>query len=145
MSWHLYKTKKIMKKIKAIIETSMDGGFSIYMSGADDMNYLITETGDTIEEAKANFMAAYEDTKQYCIKTGEPFEEVEFNFEYDMESFLGYYSKVFTLVGLSQVTGINKCQLSHYLNGSSKPGARTMEKIRNSIHKFANQLAVATL
>lgn len=128
-----------MKTVNAIIERSNDGTYSIYMD-APKMNYLVTGTGSTAEEAINTFMGGYEDMKRLYAKKGKEFEEVEFSFKYDMASFLSYYSKAFSLAGLSRITGINQGQLSHYMTGRRNPSKTTINKIQNSIHAFASDL-----
>jgi len=127
------------KKVNAIIERAGDGTYSIYMD-ADGMDYLVTGTGKTVEEARQVFLGGYEDTKRYYTEEGKPFEEVSFEFKYDMASFLSYYSKVMSLAGLSRLTGINQQQLSHYLTGRRNPSAKTTEKMQSAIHSFAHDL-----
>jgi len=127
------------KKVSAIIERAGDGTYSIYMD-ADGMDYLVTGTGKTVEEARQVFLGGYEDTKRYYAEEGKPFEEVSFEFKYDMASFLSYYSKVLSLAGLSRLTGINQQQLSHYLTGRRNPSAKTTEKMQAAIHSFAHDL-----
>lgn len=122
------------------IERSHDGTYSIYMD-APKMNYLVTGTGSTAEEAINTFMGGYEDVKRLYSKKGKKFEEVEFSFKYDMASFLSYYSKAFSLAGLSRITGINQGQLSHYVTGRRNPSKTTIAKIQNSIHAFASDLS----
>lgn len=127
------------KKVNAVIERANDGTYSIYMD-ADGMDYLVTGTGKTVEEAKQVFLGGYEDTKRYYAEEGKPFKEAAFVFKYDMASFLSYYSKVMSLAGLSRLTGINQQQLSHYLTGRRHPSARTTEKMQAAIHGFAHDL-----
>ena len=129
-----------MRKVKAIIERAGDGNYSVYMD-ADDISYLITGTGTTAEEAIDSFKENYEDMKRYYTEEGKIFEEVEFVYEYDMASFLSYFSKAFSLAGLSRITGINQGQLSHYVTGYRVPSARTKEKMQRSIHAFAADLS----
>ena len=128
-----------MKNVNAIIERANDGTYSIYMD-APKMNYLVTGTGSTAEEAINTFMGGYEDMKRLYAKQGKAFEEVEFSFKYDMASFLSYYSKAFSLAGLSRITGINQGQLSHYVTGRRSPSRTTIARIQNSIHAFASDL-----
>ena len=54
-----------MKKVNAIIERAKDGNFSIY-SEADpnELGYLLTGTGATVEEAKRYFEGGYSDMKR---------------------------------------------------------------------------------
>ena len=75
-----------MRKVKAIIERAGDGNYSVYMD-ADDLDYLVTGTGGTAEEAIQCFKNGYEDTKRYCAEEGREFEEVEFEYEYDTTVF----------------------------------------------------------
>ena len=76
-----------MRKINAIIERASDGTYSIY-SDADDLDYLVTGTGQTVEEAKERFEGGYSDIKRVYAEEGKPFTEVEMVYQYDMASFL---------------------------------------------------------
>lgn len=127
-----------MKKIKAIIERASDGNFSVYME--EEMDYLVIGTGKTEEEARKDFLDAYEGMKEFYKTNGMEFEECEFEFKYDMASFLTHFSKVFSLAGLSRLTGINQGQLSHYVNGYRKPSGKTVSKMQQSIKQFAKEL-----
>jgi len=108
---------------------------------ADDMSYLVTGTGKTVEEAVECFKNGYEDMKQYYAEEGKEFEEAEFDYQYDMASFLSYFTKAFSLAGLSRITGINQGQLSHYVTGHRVPSKRTKEKMQQSIRAFATDLS----
>lgn len=128
------------RKVNAIIERASDGSYSIY-TDADDLGYLITGTGSTVDEAKKNFEGGYEDTRRYFEEEGKPFTEIEMAYKYDMASFLSYYSKIISLAGLSRLTGINQQQLSHYVTGRRNPSQKTVEKVQNAIHLFAQDLS----
>ena len=128
-----------MRKVNAVIERAGDGTYSIY-SDADDLSYLITGTGATVEEAKKCFEDGYNDMRRYYAEENKPFTEVEMTYQYDMASFLSYYTKAFSLAGLSRITGINQGQLSHYVTGRRTPSTRTKEKMQRSIHAFAADL-----
>ena len=129
-----------MRKVNAVIERAGDGTYSIY-SDADDLSYLITGTGKSVEEAKKCFADGYADMKRYYEKEGKPFEEVEMCYVYDMASFLSYYSKVLSLAGLSRLTGVNPQQLSHYVTGRRNPSPKTVKKIMDAIHAFGHDLS----
>ena len=129
-----------MKRVKAIIERGTDGIYSIYMDD-NTLEYGINGQGATINEAREDFCAVYKEMRDFYAEQRRPFTEVEFDYEYDIVSFLQYYSKIFTLVGLSKLTGINKGQLSHYINGTSRPGTKTAAKIQAGIGRFATELA----
>ena len=129
-----------MRQVKAVIERASDGTCSIY-SDADDLGYLVTGTGKSVEEAKRYFEGGYEDIKKSYARHNEPFEEVEMCYVYDMASFLAYYSKVLSLAGLSRLTGVNPQQLSHYVTGRRNPSPKTVKKIMDSIHAFGKDLS----
>lgn len=129
-----------MKQIKAYVEKS-DYGFSVYMED-NDLDYGIIGEGKTATEAINDFRQAYEEMREYYKDEGKNFEEVNFEFVYDIASFLQYYAFAFTLAGLERITGINQRQLSHYINGVSKPTRRTIEKIENGIHNFSRDLSM---
>lgn len=129
-----------MRKVKAIIERASDGNYSIYMD-ADDMSYLVTGTGKTVEEALKVFQDGYEDMKQYYAETGKKFEEVEFEYQYDVASFLQYYAKTISLAGLERITGVNQKQLGHYISGYRHPSPKTAKKIEDGVHRFSQELS----
>ncbi len=131
-----------MKKVEAIIERGRDGLYSIYMD-CDTLNYGVIGTGDTENEAKEDFMLAYEEMKEHYQESGHHFEEVDFDFKTDFVSFLQYYATVFSLVGLSKITGINKSQISHYINGTSRPSKITETKIAQALQEFGKSMTAA--
>jgi hypothetical protein len=130
-----------MRKVKAFIERGNDGSFGVYMDLKEDkLDYSVSGGGKTAKEAVADFYAAYGTVRKYCEKTQEPFEEVEFDFHYDVASFLSYYSKVLTLSGLEQLTGVNQRQLSHYANGVKCPRPAMVKKIEEALHSFSRDI-----
>lgn len=131
-----------MITVKAIVERASDGTYSVYMD-SDRFDYLVTSTGSTVAEAIQNFEKNYADIKSFYEEKGMHFHEVSFNYCYDMASFLAYYSRAFSLAGLSRITGINQGQLSHYVTGHRTPSARTRNRIQDSIHRFAKELSSA--
>ena len=131
-----------MKKVTAIIETGSDHTFSIYSQGADDLPYGVIGTGDTLAQAKEDFMIAYQEIKNSFTEMNAPFEEVEFTFRYDIPSFLQEFAYAFTLAGLERITGINQKQLGHYISGYRKPSQKTVRKMEEGIHRFSEQLGM---
>ncbi|MCR5570358.1 MAG: helix-turn-helix transcriptional regulator [Paludibacteraceae bacterium] len=131
-----------MKRVKAIVERAKDGAYSIYMeSDGKSLPYMVTGTGKDLEDAKGDFMQGYEDIKSYFADNGKMFEEAEFEFVIDVVSFLAYYASLFSLAGLSKVTGIAQGQLSHYVNGVNKPSSKNMEKIMMGLRNLAKDMA----
>ena len=130
-----------MNKVKAFIEIGNDSTYSVYPDLNDDtLNYGIHGTGNTPEEAIDDFLISYQEMKKIYEKDRKPFVEAEFLFHYDVPSFLRFYNQYLTLSGLGKLTGINKAQLSHYIQGVKNPSAATTEKIEVALHKFADEL-----
>ena len=57
-------------KLKAIIEKASDGTYSIYHD-CEGLKFLVTGTGKTLEDAKAEFLQGYEDIKEFKAEKGE--------------------------------------------------------------------------
>jgi len=127
-----------MKKVKVYIERGRDG-YSAYMDDTP-LDYSCVGNGKTVKETIADFEVAYEEMKKCYEKLGEEFEPVEFEFCYDSVSFLQSLTDVFTLSGLSKITGVNEKQLGHYVQGISKPRASTAQKIQKGVLNFAKDL-----
>lgn len=134
-----------MKTVKSIIERISDGTYSVCTECRKDLSFVVDGTGNTVEEAVNDFKANYEGMKEACARLGEPIEEVEFEYVYDMASFLAYYSKAFSLAGLSRITGISQGQLSHYVTGRRRPSEATKRKMQDGIRNFAQDLSKASL
>jgi len=131
-----------MNVIKAFIERSDDGNFSVYIDLKDKtLNYGIHGTGKTAKDAANDFMSAYETMKAFHCKKGIEFIEASFDFQYDVPSFLSYYSSILSLAGLHRLKGVNQAQLSQYVNGYRKPSPKTTKKIESSLKDFAKEIS----
>ena len=131
-----------MKVVSAIVERGIDGEYpySVFMD-CDDLEYGLSGTGRDVQEAKSDFLDAYAEIKELYESQGRAFTQVEFKFQYDLPSFLRYYEYAFTLAGLERITGVNQHQLSHYINGTSKPRTKTVERIQESIRNFGRDIS----
>lgn len=127
---------------KAFIERTQSGKYSVYSDCNDTrFDYGIIGQGNSVEEAKIDFTGCYKDMRQSYKRQRKTFVEVEFEFEFDMASFLNYYSKTLSLAGLSRVTGINQQQLSHYATGRKHPRPITVYKIEHSLQNLSKDLS----
>jgi hypothetical protein len=131
-----------MIKVKAFVERTCSGKYSVY-SDSDDMrlDYGIIGDGTTAKEAMDDFIGCYEDMRKSYKRQGKTFVEAEFAFEFDMSSFLNYYSNTLSLAGLSRITGINQQQLSHYATGRKHPRPETIHKIEHSLWNLSKDLS----
>ena len=129
--------------VKAFIERANDGTYGVYVDLEDDtLNYGIHGNGASAKEAIDDFMSAYEAMKEFHRQKGKNFVEATFDFQYDMASFLQYFSSKFTLAGLQNITGVSQAQLSQYASGYRKPGAKTVKRIETSLHNFATEISL---
>ena len=97
--------------------------------------------GDTVEEAKK---ALEEGLKLYMKHNTEIPDilqrEFEYEYQFDVASFLEYYSKIFSKPALEHLTGINQKQLFHYASGLRKPSEKTVQKIDRAFRRFSEEL-----
>ena len=127
-------------KATAIIERNETGLYSIYME-TNNLEFGLNGQGKTVDEAKKEFLDAYAEIKELLKAEIKDVPELEFEYQYDMASFLDYYSRVLSLAGIERLTGVNQGQLSHYLTGRSKPSKKTAEKIETSIRSFGQEMS----
>ncbi len=125
-----------MKTLKIIIEKSVDS----YGAYAD--NFVgINGAGDSV--------AAVKESVQSCIRIMEEFhpelKDSKLVYQYDTQSFLNYYSKIFSMPALEKLTGINQKQLHHYAMGKSKPRKTTKHKIEKAMHLLGQELIALQL
>ena len=60
--------------VDAVIERGKDGTYSIYMDKKDiRLNYLVTGSGKTIDDAKNDFLQGYDDMKEFFNAKGKDF------------------------------------------------------------------------
>jgi len=128
-----------MRKVKAHIEIASDGLYSVYIDDKN-LNYGVIGEGKTISEAIDDFYAVYEALKQGFKEEGHTFEEVEFIYVKNVQSFLEYYSDIFSKSALERMTGINQKQLHHYATGLHKPRQAQIKKIEDALHTLGKEL-----
>ena len=126
-------------KVKVIIERGNDGSYGAYV-GSNNVSFGIIGDGETVQDAKNDFLNSYEEMKDYYAENNKNFTECEFQFQFDIASFLAYYGSILSLAGMERLTGVNQGQLSHYVTGHRKPSKKTIEKIETKLHEFGKEL-----
>ncbi len=128
-----------MKTLKVIVEKTKD----FYTAYADEA-VGINGGGNTIEEMKKNLFEGLELYKEVTPKKEWPdaikTNDFEIIYKYDTQSFLNYYSRVFTKSALERMTGINQQLLHHYAKGLKKPREVQRKKIEKAIHDLAHEM-----
>ena len=129
-----------MKKVKVIVECGKDGKYSAFMD-CYDYDFSLAGFGSTAKGAIADFYACVEEEKSMSERDGKTMPELEFDIQYDVSSFLNYYSGILSKSGLEKITGINQKQLWHYSSGKRKPTRQTTLRIQDNLHRFAANLS----
>jgi predicted RNase H-like HicB family nuclease len=125
-------------EIKIIIEKTSD----FYSAYADNIEGIYGG-GDSVESVKKNILDAIELRKNQV--PGQFEKGYTLSYKFDVQSFLNYYSKVFSMVALERLTGINQKQLHHYAMGIRKPREAQKNKIETALHDLGKELLSVNL
>ena len=104
--------------------------------------------GDTIEEAKENVLKGLELFVNSREKKDLPKilqDKYTIEYQYDTQSFLNHYNRIFTNVALERITGINQKLLHHYSTGLKKPREKQRKRIESALHRLGNELLAVRL
>ena len=137
------KDNKTMEKLIIVIERSSDH-FGAYSENCDG----IYAAGDSLDAVKTDTFEAIRILKENLPETQWPDilkNDFQVEWKIDVPSFLEYYSKYMSLAGMEKMTGVNQKQLSNYMNHRSVPRPRQTKRIRDGIHRFAEELLSITL
>ena len=132
-----------MEKLIIVIEKSSDH-FGAYSENCEG----IYAAGDSLDDVKADTYEAIRILKSNLPEEQWPDilkRDFEVEWKIDVPSFLEYYSQYMSLAGMEKMTGVNQKQLSNYLNHRSVPRAKQTSRIRDGIHRFAEELLSITL
>lgn len=127
-----------MNKIRIIIEKSAD----FYDAYAENCAGVYG-AGASVEEAKASALKGLElliETRSAEDLPSILKSDYAIVYQFDTQSFLNYYNKVFTNVALERITGINQKLLHHYATGLKKPREPQRKKIEIALHKLGAEL-----
>ena len=124
-----------MKTLTVIVEFAGDN-LSAYIEGVP-----IVVVGDNLDEIKTNMIEAID---FYLESEVAPVKKLQgaydLNFQFDTESLLNYYTRIFSYVSLQYLTGINQKQLCHYASGLSKPREQQKRKLETALHNLGHEL-----
>ena len=95
-----------------------------------------------LQELKKNILESIDIQKELG---NIPNQDYELVYQYDTQSLLKYYGKIFTMPALERLTGINQKQLHHYIMGKSTPREQTKNKIETALHTLGQELLAVRL
>ena len=129
------------KKAVIIIEKGLDGGYSVFPS--DDIQSAIIGDGETVEEAKADFLNSFEEVVRFLKEDGLPIPEdmqdVVFEFRYDLSSLFNYFSFI-NVTQLAKALGINPSLMRQYKSGNTYISEQQINRIEEGIHRLGKQM-----
>lgn len=133
-----------MKKVIAIIERGEDGTYGIH---APQLENVIIGEGDTVAEAKEDFLNSYNEMAESYIDAGTPVPEelrdVEFEYRYDISAFYDAHPYL-NVSKLAEHMNINASLMRQYRQGQYISEEQVM-KIQEGIRSVGRELAGTTL
>lgn len=132
-----------MYKIIAIIEKGSDGMFSVRSEQHFGNNYF-GGFGETVAEAKDDFLASVQESSDEVESNGELVPDYQIAFRYDLPSFFGDFDFI-NASRFAKYAGINESKMRQYKSGVAYPGEKTTKKIVNAIHRIGAELSSVSL
>ena len=135
-----------MRKEETLIIT-IDRGPDLFEAWAENVPGIYG-SGESVNEVKADILKAVElykvnndDEHTPDILKG----DVEIEWHFDVQSFLQYYSGIFSKAALERITGVNQKLLCHYASGLKKPRKQQVEKIETALQDFFDDMKLVHL
>lgn len=132
-----------MARVCVIIEKGTD----LFSAWAENIPGIYGE-GESVKEVKEDILKSISLYKELNEEKNIPEElkgEYEIEWHFDVQSFLQYYSGIFTKAALERITGINQKQLGHYASGLKKPRKAQVEKIETALQNFFDDMRMVHL
>lgn len=130
-------------KIIAIIEKGSDNMYSIRSEQSFEKNFF-GGFGDTVEEAKKDFLLSIKEACDEVNKEGCKVPEYSVSFKYDLPSFFNEFDFI-NVSKFAAYAGINESKMRQYKSGVAFPGERTVNKILSAIHCIGTELSSVSL
>ena len=108
-------------KIKALIEKTDNGYYSI-TSDEQIGNYCLGGYGDSLADAKADFMSVVKEAQAFC----------------------DYFDWI-NITKFAQVAGVNESKLRLYKVGKAFAGERTRAKLQAAVKRMGAELAAVNI
>lgn len=127
-----------MKKVTVIVERASDGGFGCYTK--DDLpGFGLAGYGGTVEEAKNDFLQAYEDIAEIFAESGKKCPDLAFEFRYDLKSFFKFFTYL-NASGVARRAGITPAIMRRYTAGLAFATERQFEKLQKALLTMESEM-----
>lgn len=132
-------------KTTALIEKGKDGTYGIF---TPDINHTIIGSGNTVEEAKADFNNSVKEMILSYTEIGKEIpaelKSIEFDYQYDLASIFNYYDFI-NVSKFAEKSGINPSLMRQYKTRRTPISTRQKEKIQNMFHSIGQEFAAVKL
>jgi len=128
-----------------IIEKGKDGNFSAYSPNLN--NHLIVGTGATVEDAKNDFIFAYDEMIQSYLSKNEELpqelQDLSFEYSYDLSAFFNKYNWI-NITQFSRTAKFSPSLMRQYKSGQYV-SEKQISKIETALHSAARELLAVKL
>lgn len=123
------------------IEKQSDGSYIAYNTTGDNLQLI--GTGDTVAEAREDFMNSISEMCESYVEDGEPVPQVlteEPEFLFDVGSLFEYYS-VINVSAFARRLGINDSLMRQYKRGGAYISDAQLGRIEEGIHQLGQEFS----
>ena len=128
-----------MKTI-ALIEKGKDGTYGVF---TPKINSCIIGTGNTVEEAKADFENSVKEVKEVYADNNEELpkelQNISFEYKYDIASFFNYFDWI-NVSKFARRTGVNGSLMRRYRSGEYI-SQRQVSKIEKTLNELGREIS----
>ena len=129
------------KRFKVSIEKQEDGSYIAYNTNMDGCSMI--GTGDSVAEAKRDFLQSMEGVAEAKREMGEEIPEAFLNepeYKFDLSSLFEYY-KMINVSAFARFLGINDTLMRQYRKGDTYISDAQLQKIEDGIHRLGNEFS----
>lgn len=130
------------KKILVTVEYGEDKTYSCYSETPIGDYSLVAGDGNTVAEAKADFIKAVEECRE-AYPNDERYSGLSFEYKYDLRSFFNYFSFL-NVSDIAKRSGINPSLMRQYTSGVKTAGEKTYERLSACIEQIKTELQTAS-
>jgi len=130
-----------MEKVIVNVAKTPEG----YCASIDILPGWVLGTSGSFDKFKRELQESVDVFVEWAKEDGEEYPNIfdgvyDFEYKFNVESLLCCYNGILNRSALSQLTGINKKQLGHYVCGRSRPRQAQKTKIIEAFHRLGNEL-----
>ncbi|MDR0895010.1 MAG: hypothetical protein LBN06_06890 [Prevotellaceae bacterium] len=130
--------------MKVAIEKQKDGTYIAYNVEGEG---VIIGTGNSVSEAKDDYMNSVEEVRAICIADGDNLPDTvtaKPQFKFDLSSLFEYYSML-NVSAFAKFVGISSSLMRQYKQGNTYISEKQLEKIQAGIHRLGKEFSALTL